>query len=147
MIADRAHDTMDFTVARPGLLLGSGHPAPNEQLDLNPPNLGLIRSTDQGHTWETISLRGEADFHDLETVELPDGELRIYGYDSTEATLLVSDDTGKTWASAAALEARDFAVDPGDPDRIYATTAQGLLLSQDAGRTFAAVEGARPCFS
>lgn len=146
LIADRAQDTMGFVVGRPGLLLGSGHPDPAEQSDLNPPNLGLIASTDRASTWESISLRGETDFHDLDTVELPDGELRIYGYDATAATIRVSDDTGATWTAGASIEARDLAADPADPDRVYATTAQGLMVSDDAGASFNRVDGAPPLY-
>ncbi|MET9799611.1 hypothetical protein [Streptomyces sp. NPDC006368] len=29
-------------------------------------NLGLIKSTDAGKSWQTTSLKGEADFHALE---------------------------------------------------------------------------------
>ena len=141
-IAGRAQDTMGFTVARPGLLLGSGHPDPAEQPDLNPPNLGLIASTDRANTWTTISLRGETDFHDLASVELPDGELRIYGYDATAATVKVSDDTGTTWTDGATIELRDLAADAGNSDRVYATTAQGLMVSDDAGGSFTPVGGA-----
>ena len=78
-VAGRAQDTMGFIVGRPGLLLGSGHPDPAEQPELNPPNLGLISSTDGANTWESLSLRGETDFHDLDTVDLPDGQLGIDG--------------------------------------------------------------------
>lgn len=146
VIANRAQDTMGFTVARPGVLLGSGHPDPAEQPELTPPNIGLISSSDGAETWTTISLRGETDFHDIETVELPDGQLRVYGYDATEGALKVSDDTGKTWTSAANLQARDFASDPANPDRIYATTAEGLMVSEDQGRSFAVMSSAPPLF-
>ena len=145
-VAGRAQDTMGFVVGRPGLLLGSGHSGPAEQPDLNPPNLGLISSTDGAATWESVSLRGEVDFHDLETVELPDGALRIYGYDSTSGTVKTSSDSGRTWSAGATLELRDLAADPTDPGRVYATTAQGLLVSNDAGGTFLPVSGAPALF-
>ena len=141
-VADRAQDTMGFTVARPGLLLGSGHPDPEEQPDLMPPNLGLIASTDGAETWVSVSLRGEVDFHDLETAELPDGELRIFGHDASDATVRVSDDTGGSWRALASIHARDVAADPQRPDRLYATTAEGLVRSDDAGATFAPVPDA-----
>jgi hypothetical protein len=145
-IADREQDTMGFVVGAPGLLLGSGHPDLAEQPDLNPPNLGLISSTDGATTWETVSLRGEVDFHDLDTVQLPDGELRIYGYDATAGTVRASSDSGKTWSAGATLELRDLAADPAEPDRVYATTPQGLLVSNDEGETFLPVTGAPALF-
>ncbi|MFB9309745.1 hypothetical protein BJY17_000800 [Agromyces hippuratus] len=141
-IAERWQDTMGFTVARPGLLLGSGHPDLVEQPDLDPPNLGLISSTDGAMTWESVSLRGEVDFHDLDAVELPDGQLRIYGYDATAATVKASSDSGATWSEGAALELRDLATDPAAPDRVYATTARGLMVSNDRGESFLPVPNA-----
>jgi hypothetical protein len=145
-IAGPARDTMAFTVARPGVLLASGHPDPAEEFDLDLPNLGLVASTDGAETWVPVSLRGDVDFHDLEAVELPDGELRVYGHDSADAGVLVSDDTGGTWRETGRVEARDLAADPSDPDRLYATTAEGLVLSEDGGMTFSPVEGAPPLY-
>jgi hypothetical protein len=141
-----ARDTMAFTVARPGALLASGHPDPAEDFDLALPNLGLVASTDGAETWVPVSLRGDVDFHDLEAVELPDGELRVYGHDSADAGVLVSDDAGGTWREAGRVEARDLAADPSDPDRVYATTAEGLMLSEDGGMTFRPVEAAPPLY-
>lgn len=145
-IAGRAQDTMGFVVGGPGLLFGSGHPDLAEQPDLNPPNLGLISSTDGATTWESVSLRGEVDFHDLDTVALPDGELRIYGYDATAGAVKASSDSGKTWSAGATLELRDLAADPTEPSRVYATTAQGLLVSNDEGGSFLPVPGAPALF-
>jgi hypothetical protein len=145
-IAGRAQDTMGFTVARPGLLLASGHPDPAQQAQIDPPNLGLISSIDGAETWMPVSLRGETDFHDLEAVELGDGQLRVYGHDAADATILVSNDSGKTWSRSSAIQGRDLAVDPQRPDRLYATTAEGLLRSDDAGATFTPVPGAPALF-
>lgn len=133
-IADRFQDTMGFTVAGPDLFLGSGHPDPRED---SPPHLGLILSKDRAETWQPISLRGEADFHDLAVV----GD-RVYGYDSTTGTLLVSEDTGRTWNKRATFPIRDVTVDPSDPERVLATTPDGLMLSRDAGASFRPVRGA-----
>ena len=135
-VADRWQDTMGFTVGRPGLLLGSGHPDPVEEPDLDPPNLGLVASTDGAVTWESVSLREDVDFHDLEAADLPDGQLRIYGYDAGAGTVRISSDTGVTWTTGAKLDLRDLAVDPAVPDRVYATTANGLIVSNDAGSSF-----------
>ena len=145
-VAGRAQDTMGFTVARPGLLLGSGHPDPDEQPELSPPNLGLVASTDGAKTWVPVSLRGQTDFHDLETAELPDGALRIFGLDASDSTVRVSDDAGGSWRAMASIEARDLAADPQHPGRLYATTVNGLERSEDAGTTFTAVAEAPPLF-
>src|SRR5215210_3525032 len=46
----------------PDQLFGSGHPSAGAAL---PPALGLIRSSDAGKTWESVSELGTADFHAL----------------------------------------------------------------------------------
>lgn len=145
-LAGRWQDTMGFTTAGPRLLLASGHPDPEEQPDLVPPNLGLISSTDGALTWNTLSLRGEVDFHDLDAVQLPDGQLRIYGFDAGAGGVLISNDSGATWSTGAEVSMRDLAADPTSPDRVFATTAEGLLVSNDAGRSFEPVRGAPPLY-
>jgi hypothetical protein len=136
-----AQDTMGFTVsaAAEGTLFASGHPDPAASEALEQPNLGLIRSIDYGDSWESVSLPGETDFHDIATATLPDGQTRIYGYDSGRGVVRISDDTGTTWADGASIALRDLTVDAADPDRVFATTAEGLLVSTDAGRTFTTV--------
>jgi photosystem II stability/assembly factor-like uncharacterized protein len=130
-VANRYQDTMGFTVTGPDRFLGSGHPDGSEDL---PPFLGLIRSTDAGRTWEPVSLLGERDFHVLEAA----GE-RIYGYgsdyDSQQASLLVSDDGGRTWEERTTPEPLiSLAIDPNDPDRVVASGEHGAYTSSDAGR-------------
>lgn len=132
-VANRAQDTMGFTVAGPASFLGSGHPDFRED---KPPLLGLIASTDRGESWEAASLEGEVDFHALHTAH---GQ--VYGFDSTSQTFMVSKDR-EDWDRRARLPMRDFAVSPTDPDAVLATTAQGLVRSSDGGRSFAPVPGA-----
>ncbi|WP_411720178.1 WD40/YVTN/BNR-like repeat-containing protein [Mycetocola sp.] len=136
-VADRAQDTMGFTITADGAMFASGHPDPAEYPDFNPPNLGLIRSTDGAETWDHISLQEEADFHALEAVALDDSKFRIYGYDSTAGMLRISDDTGESWRVGADLDAFDLASTVGEPGVLYATTPTGLQRSVDAGMTFA----------
>lgn len=130
-VADRWQDTMGFTVAGPDLFYGSGHPDLREG---GPPHLGFIVSRDRAETWEPVALRGAADFHDL-AVAGP----RVYGYDSTGQLLRVSDDEGRTWEDRPPRPVRDVTVDPDEPDRVLATTPDGLLVSDDAARSFRAV--------
>ncbi|HET6398662.1 MAG TPA: hypothetical protein VFH47_03830, partial [Candidatus Thermoplasmatota archaeon] len=58
-------DFMGFTQDRvePGTYYASGHPT--DAAAYGGPHLGLLRSRDEGATWETRSLRGEVDFHAL----------------------------------------------------------------------------------
>lgn len=138
-VAGRAQDTMGLEMRPDGTLLASGHPDPDEQPELKPSLLGLIASSDGGETWDTVSLRGEADLHDIEAVPLPDGDLRVYGYESTRGTVISSIDSGENWTSGAVLEIRDLAAVPGEANSLYATTAEGLALSNDAGTSFVVV--------
>ncbi|MTE22098.1 exo-alpha-sialidase [Streptomyces sp. TRM43335] len=131
-VSDTA-DYMGFTVVGPDTFLGSGHPPEGSD---EPANRGLIKSTDAGKTWKTLSLGGEVDFHALEQVHDT-----IYGYDSTHGLLRVSRD-GKKWDERAELAALDIAVSPENPDTVLATTQGGIARSTDGGETFAG--GAEP---
>jgi len=53
---------MGFTLVRPGLFLGAGHPDLREAKPGVPPLLGLIESSDNGRTWQQLSLLGKGDF-------------------------------------------------------------------------------------
>lgn len=78
------------------LLVASGHPGAGSTL---PDPVGLLRSSDGGRTWETVSLTGEIDFHALAI----DGE-RIAG-SATAGELLYSEDAGTSWTTIAQGEA------------------------------------------
>jgi hypothetical protein len=127
-IGDSAQDIMGFSVVAADRFIGSGHPDPNDTS--SPPNLGLIESRDGGKTWKNISLLGEADFHVLKS---SDG--RIYGFNGIEGRLLVSSNGGRQWARRTPPAAMyDLAIDPGNPDRIVASTERGIFSSADAGK-------------
>lgn len=132
-------DAMGFTLTA-GTAYASGHPGPTSPSTFGRPNLGLIRSDDLGESWTNVSLAGETDFHDLTISD--SRPTRIYGLDGT--TLRRSDDGGETWAELGPLEARDILTPPNDAEVVYATTAQGLLVSSDGGAGFAMMVGAPP---
>jgi hypothetical protein len=134
-VANRAQDTMGFSIVGPGKFIGSGHPDFRED-DVRPPLLGLIESDDRGETWDRISLHGEADFHALHAAHG-----NVYGYDSTSQTFMVSQDR-KDWDRRSQLPMADFAVDPTNPDTLLATTEQGVVRSTDGGRTWMPVAAA-----
>lgn len=136
-------DLMGFTVAGPDVFLASGHPGGAEDPFFESgrrPLLGLIRSSDGGESWNSVSLLGEVDFHYLRAAHS-----RVYGYDSTTGTLLVSTD-GESWDARATMAMGDFAVSPDDPERIVAMTGQGLSESVDGGRTWSSIEGPTAAF-
>jgi len=113
--------------AGPGEMLGSGHPPIESGL---PPALGLIRSTDGGRTWESLSELGAADFHVLE-----ESEDRLVGALYGEAQVLVAEDEERRlWRTRAAPSTViDLAVDPADVDRWVTATTSGIYTSDDEG--------------
>ena len=133
-VANRAQDTMGFSIVGPRTFIGSGHPDFRED-DVRPPLLGLLESTDAGESWKRLSLHGKADFHALHAAH---GQ--VYGYDSTSQTFMVSKDRTR-WDLRAKLPMRDFAVSPSRPDTVLATTEHGLARSTDGGRSFEQIGG------
>lgn len=128
-IGDDRQDTMGFSLLQPDLFLGSGHPDARAEL---PPHLGLIRSTDRARTWTSVSLPGEADFHILRA-----RGKTIYGFDSSNARLLRSSDSGRSWKRLPVPEPLlDLAVDPTNPEHVLASGSAVLRRSTDGGRTW-----------
>lgn len=132
-VGDSYQDTMGFTIAGDSRFLGSGHP--DVRADL-PPLLGLIASDDEGRTWKSISLLGDADFHVLRSVDE-----RVYGYDASGDRLMSSEDAGRTWSEVERpAPLLDVAVDPADDLHLLASgasdLAQGLYESRDGGRSW-----------
>ncbi|MFI9151640.1 F510_1955 family glycosylhydrolase [Streptomyces sp. NPDC053367] len=129
LVGDSKDDFMGFTVAGDKTFYASGHPTSGG-------DKGLVRSTDAGRTWTSLSLSGESDFHAL---DFAGGT--VYGYDAGQGLLRTTED-GVSWKDGARLEALDIAVGPTDPDVVLATTAEGVARSVDGGRTF--TTGRRP---
>jgi hypothetical protein len=113
----------------PDELIASGHPSGDSTL---PPALGLIRSTDAGKTWESVSELGTSDFHALSRA----GDILVaplYG----QGQILLSRDDGKTFEPRVAPMALvDLAADPADPRRWAATSESGIFVSVDEGKTW-----------
>ena len=64
---------------------------------------------------------------------------RIYGYDSAGGQLLMTEDRTR-WAVLDRTPLVDLAVDPGDPDRLLATTSKGRLVECQVGDSAPPVE-------
>lgn len=125
-VGDSLDDFMGFTVIGSDSFLSSGHPGPGSDL---PPLLGLQRSIDGGSTWQSVSLLGEADLHVLKA----SGD-RVYGVDSVTGTFLASADAGESWESRNVPgQVIDLAIAPDDPQRLVASTDQGIHESKDGG--------------
>lgn len=123
-------DLMGFTPhpADRKALYASGHPAGGG-------NLGIVASNDGGATWRQISpgADGPVDFHQM-TISPADPNVMYgaYGY------LQVSRDGGETWEKVGRAPPGliDVAASALDPDRLYAATEAGLLVSRDGGRNW-----------
>jgi photosystem II stability/assembly factor-like uncharacterized protein len=115
--------------AEPDRMFGSGHPSAGAAL---PPALGLIRSSDAGKTWESVSELGTADFHALAL-----SRDRIVAPMFGQAQIFVSGDDGRSWETRIApMPLVDLTVDPEDPRRWAATSDQGVFVSSDEGKTW-----------
>ncbi|PZU43738.1 MAG: hypothetical protein DI566_13920 [Microbacterium sp.] len=137
-LGDADFDAMGLT-ADGDVLYASGHPGPNTPAELGEHNLGLIRSTDAGTTWEPVAFTGQEDFHVLTA-----GDRAIHGIGSSSITIRTSTDGGTTWIDGAELPAADLTVTTDGT--LYAATRQGLQESRDAGATFDLVADAPPLY-
>lgn len=139
------HDYMGFSATRKRFY-SSGHPAAGSGL-VNP--FGLIRSDDDGKSWKTLGLEGEADFHLLATGFDTDAVyLFNQGVNSRmkSAGLYYTLNEGFIWKKAAGrgLPGRpaSLAVHPSDAKVVAVGTRDGLFLSKDSGESFSrAVSG------
>lgn len=118
-------------VEKPGTIIASGH---SGEAAL-PAVLGMVRSTDKGDTWESISGLGEADYHEIEIV----GD-RIYALRLEDPGMIqISEDGGKTWDTREAPSVAtpiDVAVNPADPKIWAVSSDQGVFVSKNEGRSW-----------
>jgi hypothetical protein len=122
--------------ARPGELLASGHPETTGSP--LPQNLGLIRSSDGGATWEPVSGLGREDFHILKAA----GD-RVVAVGADGSAIQLSSDAGRTFHRSRIPPSVpvDVAFDPGDPDLMALTTEEGVYTSSDAGKSWRPRDG------
>ena len=123
-------DLMGFVVAGPGHFFASGHPGPGTDL---PQPVGLLESTDGGKTWTPVSRQGLSDFHAL-TV----GGAGIVGYDGQ----LWRSADGEQWEQDAIPSAPATLAAAPEGTSVLATTAQGLLRTDDLDDGWSPVPGA-----
>lgn len=129
-------DYMGFTAdpSNSDRFYSSGHPPTGG-------NLGFQVSDTQGEEWKQISLPG-VDFHALAIA--PSNPKIFYGWPASGAEgLHYSTDGGKTWTQPrmTGLEDAPFglAVDPSNPDHVFATTRAGLFESSNHGDNWSLV--------
>lgn len=110
-----------------------------EQLFLGT-HVGLYESADGGRRWEFARLEGQ----DAMNLARATGEtVWAAGHD----VLAKSADGGESWSDVRpeglpSLDVHGFAIDPRDPQHLYAAVAgQGLYRSSDGGTSFALLSG------
>lgn len=115
----------------PGIpLYASGHPSTGG-------NMGLIKSSDGGVTWETVSkvLEPAVDFHAMAISK--QNPKMIIGFDSGARGLFKTVDSGNTWEQ---LEPPEYisalAISPNDSELIFAGTGNGIFKSDNGGQTW-----------
>lgn len=125
-------DLMGFAIAG-GTAYASGHPGPGTAGTFGNPNLGLIASTDLGANWINVSLTGVTDFHALAASADGRTDARVFGIDTSKQRIQRSLDGGQTWSDGAEIVARDILA---VGQQLFATTADGLAISDDDGTSF-----------
>jgi photosystem II stability/assembly factor-like uncharacterized protein len=133
------HDFMGFSTARDALY-SSGHPAQGSSMR-NP--FGLLKSTDEGKTWESLGLLGEADFH---VMAVSHGTSAVYVFAAVANSrmsapgIYSTTDDGKSWrrAEGAGLAGQiaALAVHPSRANVVAAATEAGLFVSENNGDRF-----------
>ncbi|MGW0201400.1 WD40/YVTN/BNR-like repeat-containing protein [Nonomuraea sp. NPDC003201] len=103
---------MGFTIAGPNAFLAGGHPSAEDVSPDRPPHLGLIRSTDAGITWKSISADGSADYHSIQ----PAGG-NLYALDSKTSKIWRSFDGGATWTQGTEEQVIDLGASADQPGR------------------------------
>lgn len=128
---DRA-DYMGFTLTASGVAIASGHPESGG-------NMGVIQSLDFG-SWTKLSdgVDGPVDFHAIASA--PANPETLYGL--YQGGIQTSTDAGKTWqwSGDAPPQTFDITASP-DGRRLFAATAEGVRVTDDGGRSWAAIDG------
>jgi mono/diheme cytochrome c family protein len=103
--------------------------------DVDGKPVGIIASTDGGATW-TAPAPDAGNLAVMSLSVAAGKPLRMAGLDEQ---IRLSDDGGASWTAVAETPEQTFAValSATQPDRIYAATMGGLLVSEDAGASWA----------
>ena len=111
-------------------LYASGHPSTGG-------NMGLVKSTDGGQTWQLVSdvLDSPVDFHAM-AVSRSDPNV-IIGFDSGGRGLFKTTDAGSTWEKLDYPEyITAVAIAPDDSESVLAGTGKGIFKSSDGGASW-----------
>lgn len=143
-------DFMGFHMLSNGDMLSSGHPGPNTDL---PNPLGVMKSSDNGETWDSLSLLGKIDFHIMTSnYDNPSiiFALNQMGEGEYGAGIFKSTDGGKNWEK---IEPKGLPADlhkvyslialPDHENTLLAGTEEGVMHSDDGGKTWSLHDGER----
>lgn len=138
------HDFAGFSLTEKAIY-ASGHPPPGSPL---PNPLGLVKSTDLGVSWTSLSLGGEADFH-LLAAGYRTNAIYVLSREPNSAMsvpgLHLSVDDGKSWRRQTARgmegDVLGIAAHPRDAGTLAVATDRGLFLSRDWGGSFQRATG------
>jgi hypothetical protein len=140
------HDYMGFSAVDNGFY-SSGHPADGSNKK-NP--FGLVKSSDEGKSVETLALYGEYDFHLMSasykkhTIYAID-PIRMSGSNTTFSSggLYYTKDEGKTWVKTEMKgvngESVSLAAHPSNDAVVAVGTSNGIYLSMNYGQSFEAL--------
>lgn len=133
------HDYMGFTSFGNGFY-ASGHPEISSNVK-NP--LGLVKSTDQGETLDSLVFSEQTDYHHM-AVSKDTGRLFTVLMEANEELspgLYYTDNEGGDWVTMSAVGLQGealmgLAAHPTDSQRIAIITDLGVFESNDAGENF-----------
>lgn len=143
-------DFMGFHTLSNGDMITSGHPGPKTDL---PNPLGVMKSTDHGETWDSVSLLGKVDFH-IMTSDFNNPNI-IYGLNQMGegeygAGIFKSTDGGQNWEK---IEPKGLPEDlnkvyalvalPDSENTLLAGTDNGIMHSDDGGENWVMHDGER----
>ena len=148
-LAGPEHDYMGFTVTHDAMYT-SGHPAMDSKLK-NP--FGLKKSINDGGTWKTIGMEGEADFHVMAAGYFSDAiyVLNIMPNRSMPLRgIYYTLNDGNIWNHAQARFAPEpvaLAVHPRQSGIVAIGSREGLFLSRDHARSFKPLDDSREVYA
>ena len=136
-------DFMGFHTLSNGDMVTSGHPGPKTDL---PNPLCVMKSTDNGETWDSVALLGKIDFHimasDYNNPDIIYG-LNQMGEGEYGAGIFKSTDGGQNWEK---IEPKGLPEDlhkvyalvalPDYENTLLAGTENGVFHSDDGGKTW-----------
>jgi hypothetical protein len=111
------------------------------------PSEGIFKSTDGGATWfesndGLVDLLTRIEPLDVASLSIDPSNPQIILAGTRFSEIFRSTDGGATWTPRTlggfglGLETTGFARDPGNPQRVYAASTRGLLLSIDGGESW-----------